>query len=71
MTQKQRLIKHLYAHGKITSLQAINLYGITRLSARIWELRHNEGMEITNRHVSGKNRYGEKINWDEYILVKP
>ena len=35
-------------------------YSITRLGAKIWELRHNRGWEIDGEHkeqVNGKSRY--------------
>ena len=70
MTQRQRIRKHLEEYGKITSLQAANKYGILRLSARIWDLRHKDGLNIISNPVSGVNRYGDKVYFDEYILVK-
>ena len=45
MTQLQTLRTHLKEKKSIAPLQALNQYGIYRLSARINELR-NEGMDI-------------------------
>lgn len=39
MTQIERVIKHLKEYSSITPLEAIREYGITRLGARIWDLR--------------------------------
>lgn len=34
------VIDHIRKHGSITSKEAIGRYGITRLAARVYELRH-------------------------------
>ena len=39
LTQKQRIIRHLNDKGAITSREAMNEYGIMRLSSRVCELR--------------------------------
>ena len=39
VTQTDLVEKHLKEKGNITSWEAFELYGITRLSAKIYELR--------------------------------
>lgn len=39
-TQEQIVLAHLKEHGSITSMTAFRLYSITRLSGRIYNLRH-------------------------------
>ena len=46
-TQLQIVRNHLLAHGYITPLVAGN-YGVSRLAARIKDLRDFEGLEIRN-----------------------
>lgn len=59
MTQKTLVLGDLKRCKKgITSLRAIEKYGITRLAAVIHELR-DDGIEITTDTVPVKNRYGE------------
>lgn len=70
MKQSQRIIEHLNKYGKITSLEAIDLYGITRLSAVIWRLRHEDGYIITSTLKSGLNRFSERVHYTEYSLLK-
>ncbi len=55
---KIKMIKsHLYEKGSITSLEAINLYNSTRLSAVIFTLKKN-GLEIsTTPETHGRSRY--------------
>lgn len=45
MTQNKKIKEHLVRFGSITTLEAVNGYKILRLSARIWDLRH-EGCRI-------------------------
>ena len=47
LTQCDKVLRHLRDHGYITSLEAINEYGILRLSARIADL---SARSITDMH---------------------
>lgn len=67
MTQKQKILNHIKRHGKITSIEAVYRYRITRLSARIYELRHNDGYPIASKHVYKKSN-GQFIHYDEYYM---
>ena len=40
MTQNEMLLHHMRKHGSITTMEAFSLYGVTRISARVWEMRH-------------------------------
>lgn len=53
MTQIERVIKHLKEYGSITPLEAIREYGITRLGARIWDLR-DLGYDIETQTETSK-----------------
>lgn len=66
---KQRLLDYLEKNGNITTLKAIQELGNTRLSEYIRQLRA-DGYIIKNEHQKGKNRYGEKVNFDKFVLVK-
>ena len=67
LTQEQRIIRHLRDYGSITSLEAINEYGILRLASRISDLR-KKGYAIRSDRVAAKNRYGEKISYAKYSM---
>ena len=45
MTQVERVEKYMIDFGSITQLEAMRDLGIMRLSARIWDLKH-EGKQI-------------------------
>ena len=67
MTQCERILRHLEDHGSLTQAEAMQEYGIMRLSARIWDLRHR-GHEIRQEMVRDKNRYGEPVSFARYTL---
>lgn len=69
MTQCERIHQHLEQHGSITAAEAMQEYGCMRLAARIADLR-SAGIAIERRTASGTNRYGEKVNFALYELVK-
>lgn len=68
MTQEQIILNHLKTFGSITSIEAIYNYGITRLSARIFELR-KKGVAVKTTYVTVKNRFGEQVTYAKYILA--
>lgn len=67
MNQCDRILKYMNDFGSITTLQAFNDLGCTRLASRITDLRQ-KGIEIKSEYVSGKNRYGEKVSYKKYSL---
>lgn len=63
------VLEHLKRHKKINTLEAIQLYGATRLSAIIYNLRHNYGLNIISKTVPFVDRYGTNSDYVDYILV--
>lgn len=55
-TQNQLVFHHLKSGKKLTSLQALNLYGCLRLSGRILELRE-QGHPIKSEMVKVNKKY--------------
>lgn len=68
MTNKERVLKYIQDFGSISSLEAFNDLGNTRLSASIWLLRHEDGIEIDSITETRFNRYGEKTHFSRYYL---
>lgn len=64
---KPRIIEYMKEHGGITSQDAFKHLGITRLSARIKELREL-GYKIDTIMVDSFNRYGEPVRYAKYVL---
>ena len=69
MTPKEeRLLAYLKKNKKgITSLDAINKLGETRLSATIYLLRQR-GFQILDTYETSQNRYGENTRFKRYVL---
>lgn len=69
MSQRSEVLKYLKKHKYITSYQAFELFGATRLSAIIFDLR-KEGHEIAGIWETIVDRYGDKKRFLRYFLVK-
>jgi hypothetical protein len=68
MTQTERIAKYLKTHKDgITSLEAINDFGITRLASVICILK-KQGYKIESKLIPVINRYGEVCYVSRYKL---
>lgn len=67
MNQTKDVLNHLKDLKTITSLEAIKLYGATRLSAIIFELRKHHHIETNMIEV--QNRYGKTSRIAEYCYI--
>lgn len=68
-THKTRCLEYMKEHDSITSLQAIQDLGNTRLAQTIFKLKA-EGHEITTQTVEVGNRWGGKTHVTKYTLTK-
>lgn len=68
MTKTEAVRRHLKINGSITSWQAIQMYGETRLSAVIHNLRE-KGWDIESVWKEGKDRNGNDSRWVEYCYT--
>ena len=68
-TQNERILRYLKTHKRgITSIQAIELFGATRLSDIIFRLR-KAGYDIETEQITKKNRYGHTTTYACYKLA--
>ena len=67
MTQEQMVIDYMTEYGSITTLDAFKDLGITRLSAKIFNLK-KAGYEIQKTAETGKNRWGKPIYYARYSI---
>lgn len=60
-TKTRRILQHLLDQKSISSLEAFELYKATRLSAIIFVLKHNYGIQIdtVEKVTSDGTRYAE------------
>lgn len=69
MTQKEMILDYLQTHVGITDSQAREIFGINRLSGRIYDLRR-DGYTIIDVRRSCPNRFGKKTSFVEYRLAE-
>lgn len=67
MNKHQKVKEHLLEHGSITSWEAINKYGATRLSSIIFNLR-KQGYDIRTIMREDTDRYGNTSPYANYVL---
>ena len=67
--QKQRILNVLENGGRLSALSAWKDLGISRLSARISELRQM-GYKIEGLRIETENQFGEHTHFVEYFLKK-
>lgn len=65
---KNRVLNYMLEFGSITTKQAFEDLGCTRLSEYIRQLRTD--MTIDDEVLTGVNRYGEKVFWKRYFIRK-
>lgn len=67
-SQREKVLNHLM-NNSLTSMQAFENYGITRLSAIIFNLR-DEGYNINTTMCHSVNRFGNFCIYAKYTLIK-
>lgn len=67
-SQTKRVLEYMQEHNGITSYQAFRDLKITRLSARIYDLRR-DGVNIDQERITKKNKDGELVGYDRYFVA--
>lgn len=67
MNKTKLVLDWLKAHAGISSMDAFEHLGVTRLAAVIFELR-KRGYDIETVIVDGKDRYGNRSRYARYYL---
>ena len=68
VSQKAKVLNHLQNHRCITSMEAFAKYGVTRLSAIIFNLRKEDYL-IKTTSVTRRNQEGNSCTYAEYSLM--
>jgi len=70
--QQAKIYKHLKSHGSISQLEALGVYGIYRLAARVCEMRR-KGVPIdsVNKHDANGKVYASYFLNPEYKWREP
>ena len=69
MTQTEMILNHLQNKGRITPLEALNLYGCFRLGARVYDLRQR-GIQISKKMIEAQKPNGKKERFAAYYLTE-
>jgi hypothetical protein len=67
LTKRRKIEIHLLEEGHITSWEAIEQYGVTRLSAVIYNLKH-DGWTFETEMIPFTDRYGDTGHYAKYTL---
>ena len=67
MNKTKAIEEHLKSGKAITSMEAFEKYGATRLAAIVFNLRER-GMDILSIPCEGYDRYGEAVRYVRYML---
>ena len=67
LTQNECVLAYIDEFGSITSKEAFDLIGVTRLASRICDLE-KWGYHFIRRTESADNRYGDKVRFTRYSL---
>jgi len=68
-THKTRVLDAMQNGRTISPWYAINTLGNTRLAATIFTLK-KDGYDISSERVESKNKFGDKIHYNIYKLIK-
>lgn len=69
MTQCEMIVNYMMSGRKIDDTIARDKFGIRRLSARIWDIKH-QGYPIEWEDKHGINRYGKNTTFRFYWIPK-
>jgi hypothetical protein len=70
MKQHEMVLDYLQKHKEgMTSLDAMNKFGIIQMPKRIWILKRL-GYKIKTKTESGVNRFGKTVHYTRYTLVE-
>lgn len=69
LTQNDIVLLHLHECGSISSLEAMQFYGIMRLASRISDL-NKQGHHIISTTQKSHNRFGEPIHYAVYRFAE-
>ena len=66
-SQKERVLQYIRDYGSITTFEAFQQLGVTRLASRISDLC-DDGYDFVRKQESSLNRYGDPVFYTRYSL---
>ena len=69
--QKRRIYDYMLAGNEITQRLAFELFDCDRLGARIWDLKHHDGVPVQSEFVYKLNENGKVVKkWKKYWIPR-
>lgn len=68
-TQASNIKSYLLAGNTLTSVEAYEKFGCTRLASRICDLR-KQGIKVVTEMIDGRTRYGSHCQYARYYIKK-
>lgn len=68
MSQNEMILEYLKENGSITTYESFTELFITRLSARIYDIKQM-GYNFKEEWITKKNRYGKTVSFKKYTLI--
>lgn len=69
VSQKQMVLDYIREFGSITPIDAFRDLGVTRLAAKVFELK-KDGHDIEKVIETGKNHFGNRTRYARYSFGK-
>ena len=69
VSQKQMVLDYIEEFGSITPIDAFRDLGVTRLAAKVFELK-KDGHDIDKVIETSKNRFGNRTRYARYSFGK-
>ena len=69
-SQAKTIYNYLLAGNKITSLEALNIFGVARLASRICDIEKQTGVAPRRKRIPVTNRHGKEVYVNEYWIDK-
>lgn len=69
MTQCEMIMAYINDFGSITTMDAFNDLGVTRLASRVCDLK-KKGITLDRKMETRKNRYGKKVTYARYSYAQ-
>lgn len=66
INQREQVLDYIDRFGSISPLEAFKDLGIMRLSARIHELEHDDGVKLRREKVKFKTRLGKTSHYTRF-----
>ena len=67
VSQCKRILQYIEENGSISSLEAIQEFGCTRLASRICDIK-KMGYTVHKEREKAKNRYGDTVHYVRYRI---